>query len=400
MLADDPPGLTVKLMDHQKHALAWMTWREKQHPRGGILADDMGLGKTLTMIALVLMGKSQRKSDSDGKNGKGSRKRRYSMYLIYELYDLIDFNGGTLVVCPASLLRQWEGEVNSKLSKQRLSVCVHHGSNRETRAKNLCAFDIVVTTYNLAQRDDKSGPLNGVKWERIILDEAHVVRNHKAQCSVAVTELRAKYRWALTGTPIHNKELDVYALLKFLRCSPFDDLNTWNTWIEQKGGGGQERLNLLMKTLMLRRTKAQLQLDGKLNSLPKKEIRLIEMNLDTDEMNVYQRVMTYSQTLFAQFLFQRAEKDSDANFIGEAKKPTYRQIKDPNGAYFKIHQKFAQMAAQSKNVKSHEILVLLLRLRQICCHPGLIDSVSKPYIILFISYHFHSLADARRGGLW
>lgn len=79
MLVDDPPGLTVKLMDHQKHALAWMTWREKQHPRGGILADDMGLGKTLTMIALVLMGKSQRKSDSDGKNGKGSRKRRYSI---------------------------------------------------------------------------------------------------------------------------------------------------------------------------------------------------------------------------------------------------------------------------------------------------------------------------------
>lgn len=65
MLANDPAGLTVKLMDHQKHALAWMTWREKQHPRGGILADDMGLGKTLTMIALVLMGKSQRKSDAD-----------------------------------------------------------------------------------------------------------------------------------------------------------------------------------------------------------------------------------------------------------------------------------------------------------------------------------------------
>lgn len=274
-------------------------------------------------------------------------------------------------------MRQWEGEVHSKVSKERLSVCVHHGSNRETKAKNLSAFDIVVTTYNLVQRDDKNGPLNCVKWQRVILDEAHVVRNHKAQCSVAVTELQTKYRWALTGTPIHNKELDVYALLKFLHCSPFDDLNTWNTWIDQKSGGGQERLNLLVKSLMLRRTKTQLQLDGKLNSLPNKEIRLIEMSLDTDEMNVYQRVMIYSQTLFAQFLFQRAEKDSDANFLAEARKPTYKQIKDPNGAYFKIHQKFAQMAAQPKTVQSHEILVLLLRLRQICCHPGLIDAVSS-----------------------
>ncbi|XP_034114594.1 transcription termination factor 2-like [Drosophila albomicans] len=381
VLADDPPGLKVKLMNHQKHALAWMSWREQQRPRGGILADDMGLGKTLTMISLVIACKTRCSgakagvsSDEDddmdvGRKNKGSSKSKSRK-------ERTDHPGGTLVVCPASLLRQWEGEVGSKMSSPRLNVYVHHGINRESSAKQLATYDMVVTTYNLVARDDKDkGALFAVKWRRIILDEAHVVRNYKAQSSLAVSALRAKFRWALTGTPIQNKGLDVYALLKFLRCSPFNDLATWKTWIESKNSGGEERLNLLMKSLMLRRTKAQLQLDGKLNNLPKKEVRLIEMSLDTDEMNVYQRVMTYSRSLFAQFLFQRAEKDSDANFIADSRKPTYKQIKDPNGAYYKMHEKFASMAGQSKEVKSHEILVLLLRLRQICCHPGLIDSM-------------------------
>ncbi|XP_030562364.1 transcription termination factor 2 [Drosophila novamexicana] len=381
VMADEPNGLKVQLMDHQRHALAWMSWREQQRPRGGILADDMGLGKTLTMIALVLAGKNGQESgagaesaSSDDEDDPGKKRKSVGGWTSKGRKDT--YKGGTLVVCPASLLRQWEGEVASKLSRHRLTVCVHHGNQRETKGKNLRTYDMVVTTYNIVSREHKmNGALHGVKWRRIILDEAHVVRNHKAQSSMAVSELRGKYRWALTGTPIQNKELDVYALLKFLRCSPFDDLATWKKWIDNKSAGGQDRLNLLMKSLMLRRTKAQLQLDGKLNSLPKKEIRLIEMNLDTDEMNVYQKVMAFSQTLFAQFLFQRAEKDSDANFINDARKPTYNQIKDPNGAYYKMHEKFSRMAGHSKEVKSHEILVLLLRLRQICCHPGLIDSM-------------------------
>ncbi|EDV94807.1 transcription termination factor 2 [Drosophila grimshawi] len=381
VLADDPAGLKVQLMNHQKHALVWMFWREQQRPRGGILADDMGLGKTLTMISLVLACKNRQESDADAKSASSddepdTDKQRKSVGGWSSKGRKETYKGGTLVICPASLLRQWEAEVASKLTRHRLTVCVHHGNNRETKAKHLRTYDMVVTTYNIVAREQKMmGALFGVKWHRIILDEAHVVRNHKSQSSMAVSEMRAKFRWALTGTPIQNKELDVYALLKFLRCTPFDDLATWKRWIDNKSAGGQERLNLLMKSLMLRRTKAQLQLDGKLSSLPNKEIRLIEMNLDKDEMNVYSKVMAFSQTLFAQFLFQRAEKDSDAHFVNDACKPTHNQIKDPNGAYYKMHEKFSRMAGHNKEVKSHEILVLLLRLRQICCHPGLIDSM-------------------------
>jgi transcription termination factor 2 len=63
-----------------------------------------------------------------------------------------------------------------------------------------------------------------VRWRRVILDEAHIVRNHKSATSNAVSALRARRRWALTGTPVHNKDLDLFALMKFLRVTPFDEL--------------------------------------------------------------------------------------------------------------------------------------------------------------------------------
>ncbi|XP_017473282.1 PREDICTED: transcription termination factor 2 [Rhagoletis zephyria] len=375
VLADDPIGLRINLMDHQKHALAWMTWRENQKPRGGILADDMGLGKTLTMISLVLASKhcseaeeaneSDEASDSEKENRGWTSKGRRDFY-----------PGGTLVICPASLVRQWEAEVDSKVKRHKLTVCVHHGNNRDTKPKHLRTYDIVVTTYNIVSREQKSqGALFGIKWQRIILDEAHVVRNHKAQMSIAVCALRGKYKWALTGTPIQNKEMDAYALIKFLRCSPFDELPHWKKWIDNKSAGGQQRLNALMKTLMLRRTKVMLQERGALQCLPEKSTELIEVYLDKDEMNVYQKIMVYSRTLFAQFLLQRAERNTDYMYKEDSNRPTIVQTKDPNGAYYKVHEKFTKLHRGQKDVKSHEILVLLLRLRQICCHPGLIDSM-------------------------
>ncbi|XP_067615114.1 transcription termination factor 2 [Eurosta solidaginis] len=375
VLAEDPVGLRVTLMDHQKHALAWMTWRENQKPRGGILADDMGLGKTLTMISLVLASKNRSEqegkaesddaSESENENQGWTSKGRRDFY-----------PGGTLVVCPASLVRQWEVEVDSKVKRHKLTVCVHHGNNRDTKPKHLRTYDIVVTTYNIVSREQKShGALFGIKWQRIILDEAHVVRNHKAQMSMAVCALSGKYKWALTGTPIQNKEMDAYALIKFLRCTPFNELAHWKKWIDNKSAGGQQRLNALMKSLMLRRTKLMLQERGQLQCLPQKQTQLIEVHLDKDEMNVYQKIMVYSRSLFAQFLLQRAERNTDYMYKEDSNRPTFMQSKDPNGAYYKVHEKFTKLHRGQKDVKSHEILVLLLRLRQICCHPGLIDAM-------------------------
>uniref|UniRef100_A0A182HHP9 Transcription termination factor 2 n=1 Tax=Anopheles arabiensis TaxID=7173 RepID=A0A182HHP9_ANOAR len=387
-LADPPKLLKIELMDHQRHALAWMLWRETQKPRGGILADDMGLGKTLSMISLVLksaeldpdgeqLERASESEDDEGDeenhnpNGGWKSKGRKDYYA-----------GGTLIVCPASLMRQWEGEITNRVKRNSLAVCVHHGTQRESKPRHLAKYDVVITTYNLVSRESRAGTARGasgvygVNWERIILDEAHVIRNHKSAMSEACCGLKGRYRWLLTGTPIQNKEMDVYALMKFLRCTPFNDLVHWKRWIDNKTAGGAMRLNTIMKSIMLRRTKKQLQERGALTSLPSKTIEIIEVQLEKDEMNVYQKVLMYSKHLFAQFLHQRAEKEHAINYGFGGARPTFSQRAHggANQAFDKVHQKLKSMhaAKDGSEVKQHQILVLLLRLRQVCCHPGLI----------------------------
>lgn len=390
VLLDSPRGLKVELMPHQRHALAFMRWRESQRPRGGLLADDMGLGKTLTMLSLVVSDMEERKKegkeieeeeededdeneDEEEKNKKEAEKNKkksgWSAKGRREQYP-----GGTLVVCPASLLQQWEGEVKSKLQRNTLEYLVYHGPKRDSRGRYLSEYDLVVTTYSIASVDRKSNTgLYRVKWRRIILDEGHAIRNHKSQMSMAACDLLGRRRWLLTGTPIHNKAMDMFAVLKFIRCRPFDDQVYFRKWIDNKTESGKERLNTLLKSVMLRRTKAELQLKGALQELPTKTLRVVPVQMDKDEMNIYQRVLFYSRTLFAQFLDQRAEKVADG--MRSQQDPS----KDPNSVYFKLHKRMAKMTKpkhkQQQEVKQHQILVVLLRLRQICCHPGLINAM-------------------------
>lgn len=317
--AEDPRGLKTKLMPHQQHALAWMLWREKEKPPGGLLADDMGLGKTLTMISLVVATKDESYSDSSDSDEQDEDDRWYSKKRQGRP------KGGTLVVCPASLLDQWQNEVTNRCRRGILTVEVHHGQRREAVPKRLAKNDMVITTYQLVASEFKrNSALFRIRWKRIILDEAHIIRNHAGKISEAVCKLSARNRWALTGTPIHNKEQDLYALLKFIRVTPFNDIQVWKRWVDNKNQTGLKRLATVTKTLMLRRTKQELIAKGTLEELPEKFTTLIDVNLDPEETKIYQSVLAFSQTLFAQFLAQRAEKEhmKDLN-AGKFDKPAY-----------------------------------------------------------------------------
>lgn len=257
-------GIKVKLLPHQVEGVKWMKGRELgpvkrgKVPKGGILADDMGLGKTLQSIALIL---SNARPDKDDPTWKKS---------------LNGVEKATLVVAPLALIRQWEAEIKEKVSKANcLNVCVHHGPNRTKRYQDLAKYDVVITTYQIlvSEHNNSSDSVKagcfGLHWYRVILDEAHTIKNRNAKSTKACCDLRSEYRWCLTGTPMQNNLDELQSLVHFLRIQPYDSLPHWRENIDKpmKNGKGHlaiSRLHALLRSFMKRRTKDILKEEGAL----------------------------------------------------------------------------------------------------------------------------------------
>uniref|UniRef100_A0AAY4C625 Transcription termination factor 2 n=1 Tax=Denticeps clupeoides TaxID=299321 RepID=A0AAY4C625_9TELE len=373
--ARDPTGIKVKLLPHQRRALAWLLWRETQKPCGGILADDMGLGKTLNMIALILAQKKN-KDEKDTKLEGWISKDDMSMVQ----------SQGTLVVCPASLVHHWKKEIERHVKDSHLSVYLYHGPNRLRNARTLAEHDVVVTTYSLVSKEipvekedcerphqeevvrltKDTGPLLRVAWSRVILDEAHNIKNPKVQTSVAVCKLRAAARWAVTGTPIQNNLLDMYSLIRFLRCSPFDEYKLWKAQVDNGSKRGGERLNILTRTLLLRRTKDQMDSTGKpLVALPDRKCVVHRIKLSEDEQSIYDVVFAQSRSTLQSYL-KRHEG-------GDLQKASSGNPFDQVAREFGVSQQGRASPTEPPQASSAvHILSLLLRLRQCCCHPSLL----------------------------
>ncbi|XP_030811830.1 transcription termination factor 2 isoform X3 [Camarhynchus parvulus] len=354
--AEDPPGLKklltlgipalvekdqVPLLQHQKQALSWLLWRESQRPCGGIL--------DFTVIP----------------------------------------SNGTLVICPASLIHHWKKEIERRVVFGRLRVCLYHGANRDKHAEVLSGYDVVVTTYSLLSKeipttkeegevpaqdhDVESGsslcsPLLRVAWARIILDEAHNIKNPRVQTSIAVCKLRASARWAVTGTPIQNNLLDMYSLLRFLRCSPFDEYKVWKYQVDNNTRKGGERLSLLTRSLLLQRTKDQLDSAGKpLVSLPQRRTQLHQLKLTAEEQSVYNVLFARSRSTLQSYLKRQEQKNEDREYDGGN---PFEKVAQEFGVSQKEFLAGSQSASQVSSTV--HVLSMLLRLRQCCCHLSLL----------------------------
>nr|XP_046268617.1 helicase-like transcription factor isoform X2 [Scatophagus argus] len=248
----------------------------------------------------------------------------------------------TLIVSPLSVLSNWMDQFEQHVRNNvKLNVYVYYGSDRNRSKKFLSSQDVVITTYNVLSADfGNKSPLHGINWLRVVLDEGHIIRNPNAQMSKAVLDLKAQRRWILSGTPVQNSVKDLWMLLAFLRLKPFNVREWWNRVIQrpvnQGDRAGLQNLQTLVKCITLRRTKSS-EVNGRpLVSLPEKTVCVEQVELSQSEREEYELA-----------------RDEGKNTIG-------RYITEGT-----VLRNYA------------DVLAILMRLRQHCCHPDLLAKVSS-----------------------
>lgn len=337
-LIQPPHTLKATLMPHQLKGLAWMRKMEEGSNKGGILADDMGLGKTVQSIALIL----------DRPAAEGARRP-------------------TLIVAPVALMHQWEREINKFVkTNHRLNTHIYHGSSKRSSWAALKTFDVVLTTYGSLAAELKRQiaweeklklvpdakpsasqqcPILGDRshFHRVILDEAQNIKNRSAKSAHAACRIKADHRWALSGTPMQNNVEEMYSLVKFVRIRPYNDWGKFSKDIagplrrkvsENEQAKAMQTLQALLRAILLRRTK-QSKIDGKpILQLPPKTTTEERIAFGEDELSFYKALETNAQIQFNRFMQKGSGGSIGRNYSNA--------------------------------------LVLLLRLRQACCHPRLV----------------------------
>lgn len=266
---------------------------------GGCLADDMGLGKTLQTISFIQYVKEK-------------------------------YAGSTqLVVCPTSLIFNWENELQKFSPSLRFHI--HYGSQRELNETHFTDFDVVLTTYGVVRNDVEQ--LSGFLWQYVILDESQAIKNPDARVTRAMRELRAVNRIILSGTPVQNNTSDLFAQFNFLNPGLLGNREYFNREFAvpiDKFGSQQktQELRKLIYPFTLRRTKEQVAKD-----LPDKTVSVLWCTMDPEQRKLY----NHYRDGYKSRLLKKIDEEGIAR-------------------------------------SGMDVLEALLRLRQICDHPAMVDS--------------------------
>ncbi|MFI9506615.1 DEAD/DEAH box helicase [Nocardia sp. NPDC052566] len=256
-----PVGLKAQLRPYQQRGLTWLATMSRLG-FGAILADDMGLGKTVQVLALLV---HERETAEPGP---------------------------TLLVCPMSVVGNWQRE--AERFAPDLRVLVHHGVGRLSGGELDAAVaeaDLVITTYSLMARDAEQ--LGRQQWERMVLDEAQHVKNAGTRQARAARSIPARHRLALTGTPVENRLEELRSILDFampkLLGTPQSFRARFAVPIErERDENAISRLRTITRPFVLRRVKTD---PAVISDLPEKLEMTVRANLTVEQAALYQAVV-------------------------------------------------------------------------------------------------------------
>ncbi|SCV04372.1 LANO_0G09802g1_1 [Lachancea nothofagi CBS 11611] len=331
--APQPTGMTIRLLPFQLEGLHWLITQEQGIYNGGVLADEMGMGKTIQTIALLMNDTSKKPN---------------------------------LVVAPTVALVQWKNEIDQHTGG-KLTTHIFHGANRSTNIGEFKDVDVLLTTYSVLESvfrkqnygfKRKNGVykepsvLHNMNFYRVILDEAHNIKDRQSNTAKAVNSLLAEKRWCLSGTPLQNRIGEMYSLIRFLNIDPFskyfctkcdcesrqwkfsDNMhcdgcahvimqhtNFFNHFalknIQKHGmeGPGRESFNniqLLLKNVMLRRTKVERADDL---GLPPRIVTVRRDYFNEEEKDLYQSLYTDVKRKFSSYVEEGVVLNNYANIF-------------------------------------------------------------------------------------
>ncbi|KIK70544.1 hypothetical protein GYMLUDRAFT_148103 [Collybiopsis luxurians FD-317 M1] len=299
--------------------------KSERNCKGGILAYVffLGMGKTIMMSALI---HSNLGSDEYADQTSASKHRQLKLNTAFRPANnrkpkLPSPPSASLIVAPTSLIDQWGEEIERSSKPGTVKVVVWHGQSRNDLEdvlednnsvgdENTKPIKVVVTSYGTLVSEyskvERSGsPMYEVEWLRVVLDEAHSCKSRTSKTAKAIYALKARRRWAVTGTPIVNKLEDLYSLLKFLDFKPWSTFSFFNSFITlpflARDPKAIEVVQAILESILLRREKNMLDSAGKrIVELPPKEISVENLEFSPMERKIYDSIYNSAKKNFDQ----------------------------------------------------------------------------------------------------
>ena len=248
-----PENLTNILRPYQTAGFQWLNYLHEVG-WGGILADDMGLGKTVQALSFLL-----------------------------HYYANNDGEMRALVVCPTTLIYNWENEIRKFTPS--LEYYIHHGPLRSRNVDELNKHHVIITTYGTLRSDIKT--FVQLKLDYVILDESQAIKNPTSKVTKAVSLLNAKHRLCMSGTPLQNNTFDIYAQMNFLNPGMLGSVEFFRQEfaipIDKFGEPEQkDHLKKILYPFILRRTKEQVAKD-----LPDKTETILFCEMGDEQRKIY-----------------------------------------------------------------------------------------------------------------